>query len=59
MTDDGGESGGWWARHGARVLIGCIAACVVGWVGVMIVLMRLDDTPGWWVSVDGADPAVV
>lgn len=59
MTDDGGETGGWWARCGARVLIGCIAACVVGWAVVMVVLLRLDDTPGWWVWVDGADPAVL
>ncbi len=57
-----GEQAGWsgfWDRHGVRVLVGFVGACVVGWAVVMVVLHRAGTQPGWWPGLDPADAGVI
>lgn len=49
----------WWSRHAAPVLLGAIGLCVVVWAVGLVLLARLDDTPGWWPGVDPRSPEVI
>lgn len=49
----------WWRRHGARVLIGAIGACVVLWLVTVLALGRAGSEPGWWPGLDPVSSEVI
>lgn len=53
------EPARWWSRHATPVLLGAMGLCVVVWAVGLVLLSRLDDTPGWWPGVDPGSPEVI